>query len=245
LLKIAKFAVINVDDKSYEILSSKFTRSTSSGQSLKLIIYGMSNSADLNPQNFPFETRLLGKFNQYNILAAVGACKTLGLSDKEIREGIENFKPPKGRGEIVYENGFSVMIDFAHTPNALEQILSSIRPGVKGRLIHVFGSAGQRDYKKRPLMGKVSSNYADKIILTAEDPRSESVEQISNQIAYSIEDKNKILMVSDRQEAIKKAVKMAKEKDFIIITGKAHEKSMNYGHGEEPWNEYEAVEKAL
>ncbi|MFH1833060.1 MAG: UDP-N-acetylmuramoyl-L-alanyl-D-glutamate--2,6-diaminopimelate ligase [Candidatus Levyibacteriota bacterium] len=248
LFGMAKKAVINRDDKSFKapaFAPSTPLRASAGKQNSKLITYGMSKSADLNPQNFPFETKLLGEFNRYNILAAVGACKALGLSDKEIREGIEGFEAPKGRGEIVYENSFYVMIDFAHTPNALEQILSSVRSEVKGRLIHVFGSAGERDYKKRPLMGKVSSNYADIVILTAEDPRSESIEEISNQIAQGIEDKNKMLMIPNRQEAINKAIKMAKEDDFILITGKAHEKSMNYGHGEEPWNEYEAVEKVI
>ena len=147
------------------------------------------------------------------------------------------------------------MIDLAHTPNAFEQILKSVRPMVKGRLIHVFGSAGLRDRTKRPLMGKISSQYADVIILTSEDPRSESVESINNGIKSGISHFAKasrgkqnsvhLIEIPDRREAIEAAIRMAKKGDFVIMTGKSHEKSMNYGHGEVPWDEYKAAKAAL
>ena len=138
------------------------------------------------------------------------------------------------------------MIDFAHTPNSIEQILKSVRPIVRGKIIHVFGSAGLRDEAKRPVMGKNSAQYADILILTAEDPRSESVDQINRQIESGIINKKiKILKISDRKEAIEKAIKMAKKGDFVLITGKSHEKSMNYGHGEVSWDEYAVTREAL
>jgi len=234
LLKMSKIAIANRDDESYSLLD------------LKLKTYGMSENADINPKIFPFKTTLIGEFNKYNILAAISACRALGVENRVIREAIESFVPPKGRGDIVFKKDFTVMIDFAHTPNSIEQILKSIRPIVQAKIIHVFGSAGLRDEAKRPIMGKNSSQYADVIILTSEDPRSESVDQISRQIESGIINKKiKILKISDRKEAIKSAVKMAKKGDFVLITGKSHEKSMNYGHGEITWDEYAVTREAL
>lgn len=238
LIKMSKTAVINRDDESYE--SIKYKR--------KVITYGLSNNSDINPKKFPFKTKLIGEFNKYNILAAISACKAVGISDKDIVEAIATFNPPIGREEIVYNNEFAVMIDFAHTPNAFEQILSSVRKETKGRVIHIFGSAGQRDRSKRPIMGKISSQYSDVIILTSEDPRSENVEKIMTEIELGIRNHElgvNFFKISDRKKAIKKAVEIAKKGDLVILTGKSHEKSMNYGKGEEPWSEYEAVQEVI
>jgi UDP-N-acetylmuramoyl-L-alanyl-D-glutamate--2,6-diaminopimelate ligase len=241
LFKMSDVAITNKDDESYDLINSKFKM-----KNLYLITYGMAEDADVNPINFPFETDLLGDFNKYNVLAAVSACKALGIEDAEIRKAIKSFIPPRGREDTVYDKDFKVMIDFAHTPNAFKQILRSIRGDVKGRIIHVFGSAGLRDVTKRPIMGKNSSQYADIIVLTSEDPRTESVEQINGQVQSGIANKKtKVFQISDRKEAIEKAIKMAKKGDFILITGKSHEKSMNYGHGETAWDEYKVVKDAL
>ncbi len=251
LLKMSKTAIVNKDDGSYKLISNfKFLIS-------KLRTYGMDKNADINPKTFPFKTNLIGEFNKYNVLAAISACKALGISEKAIRKGIESFVPPKGREDIIYPSAgseqadFTVMIDFAHTPNAIEQILKSIRPDVKGKIIHLFGSAGARDVTKRPLMGELSSKYADIVILTAEDPRSEKVSAIMDDITSGIQNsevriKNGTLYrVEDRKKAIETAIKMAKKGDFVLLTGKSHEKSMNYGYGEEPWDEYEVAKEAL
>lgn len=244
LLKMARVAVVNKDDESYKLLSSIKYQVLS----IKKITYGMKDSADINPKSFPFKTNLIGEFNKYNVLAAIAACKSLGIDDNTILKSILTFKPPIGREDIVYKNSFKVMIDFAHTPNAFEQILSSIKPSVKGRIIHVFGSAGLRDSTKRPLMGRISSKYADVIILTSEDPRSESVEEIMNNIESGIKNHElgiNLFRIMDRREAIESAIEVARRGDMVLITGKSHEKSMNYGKGEIPWDEYGAVKKAL
>ncbi|MCL5970598.1 MAG: UDP-N-acetylmuramoyl-L-alanyl-D-glutamate--2,6-diaminopimelate ligase [Patescibacteria group bacterium] len=262
LLEKANIAIVNHDDVSFDKVNSKFKtqKSKVKVKSKSFITYGMRKDSDINPATFLFKTNLIGDFNKYNILAAVGACRALGLEDEQIRKGIETFRAPIGREELVYKNSFSVMVDFAHTPNALNQLLSSVKPKVFGRLIHVFGSAGERDYKKRPEMGEISSKYADTIILTAEDPRSEKVEEIIEEIVSGIENRKKkigngngkwtldngnLLKIMDRQEAINKAIEMAKKGDFVVVTGKGHEKSMNYGKGEVVWSEHEAVRKAL
>lgn len=236
LLKIAKISLVNKDDESYKILAN-----------LKHTTYGKQN-ADVNFKDFTFTSQLIGEFNKYNILAAVGACKALGVSDTYIKKGIETFAPPIGRQEIVHEGEFSVMIDFAHTPNSFEKILPEIKKTTKGKLIHVFGSAGKRDETKRPLMGQASAKYADVIILTSEDPRGEDVNIINKEIMQGIEkskEKRESYSIPDRKGAIAFAVSIAKKGDMILLTGKSHEESMNYGKGEEPWSEYEAVEEAL
>lgn len=239
LLRKAKVAVINKEDISYPFIAKKL-------QSKKVITYGFKKDADVNLSTATIKTSLPGAYNMYNCLLATAICRELGVSIEDIQKGISTFVPPTGRTEIVYDNNFTIMIDFAHTPNALEQLLMAIKPQVKGKLIHVFGSAGLRDHTKRPLMGKAASMYDDTIILTAEDPRTENVADINAQIKAGMpKGVKEVMEISDRQEAITKAIQLAKKGDFIIITGKGHEKSMNYGHGEEAWNEFQAVKKAL
>lgn len=249
LLKLSKNVVLNKDDKSYKIIIPELKKVTE--KISRIVTYGFSKSADVNPNNFPFESKLTGDFNKYNILAATTAVRLLGLSNSKIRRAIATFTPPIGRQEIVYDSKFKIMIDFAHTPNSFKEVLAAVRPQVKGRLIHVFGSAGLRDRVKRPEMGRNSSNFSDIMIVTAEDPRTESLEKITDDILSGVKDlqlkieKGYVLRIGDRQEAINKAVEIALEDDLVIITGKAHEKSMNYGKGEIPWDDYKAVSKAL
>jgi UDP-N-acetylmuramoyl-L-alanyl-D-glutamate--2,6-diaminopimelate ligase len=242
LLQRSKAAVVNIDHKeSYKIIKELLKSYKG-----KIITYGKNKNADVNPIKFPFKTQMIGDFSIYNCLAAIAAVKNLGVKDNTIRKAILSFKPPIGREEIVYDKDFSVMIDFAHTPNAFENILTAVRGGVKGRIIHVFGAAGLRDGTKRPIMGKTSSKYANVIFLTSEDPRAELVEEINAKIKSGISNKKvKVFEVPDRKEAIREAVKMAKKDDLVLVTGKSHEKSMNYGHGETPWDEFEAVKEAL
>lgn len=239
----AKTIVLNKDDASYELIKKKIT---SGGQKEK-VTYGIHKNSDITPKNFLFKTSLLGEFNTYNILAAVGVCRSLGLTDDIIRKGIQTFSPPVGRAEIVHDDEFKVIIDFAHTPNALRQILRATK-GVmdgKGRLIHVFGSAGERDKGKRPQMGEASAQFADVIILTTDDPRSESVEEISDEIAVGITSVKKIYKIPDRQEAVNEAIKLAAPDDFVVITGIGHVRAMPVKGKEIPWSEHEAVARAL
>jgi UDP-N-acetylmuramoyl-L-alanyl-D-glutamate--2,6-diaminopimelate ligase len=245
LLKNARIAIINKDDISYNIIQQELKSSAT----VMVKSYSLSTKADVTTRDVPVEKSFLGDINSYNLLAAVSVCKVLQIKDKYIKKGIETFQLPVGRQEIVFNKNFTIMIDFAHTPYAFHTLLSSLRPKIKGRLIHVFGSAGLRDKSKRPEMGKISSLFSDIMILTAEDPRTEDVNTIIEEIQNGIspERKNKITVctLSNRQEAITKAISLAKKDDFIVITGKAHEQTMNYGNGEEQWNEYKAVKKSL
>jgi len=214
----------------------------------KILIYGLRDG-DINLAKFPFTTPLPGEYNKLNCLAAIATAKALGINDEKIRQAVAGFGGVLGRFEFV-ETGkdFKVLIDFAHTPNGLENVLSTVRPMVSGRLIHVFGAAGLRDKTKRPLMGQVAAKYDDIVILTEEDYRTEDVNKIINQIASGIVENPKqiqIFKIPNRQEAIDKAVKMAKKGDLVILTGKGHEKSLCRGKIEYPWSEHAAVRKAL
>ncbi len=233
LMDCSSWFVANKDDSSYELITKK------------VFSYSLHDqSADITPKKFPFKTKLLGEFNQYNCLAAIGACKALGIADDDIRKGLSTFSPPPGRQEVVYDKDFRVMIDFAHTPNAFARLLPAVRNITKGRIIHVFGSAGLRDHTKRPQMGKESSKYADIIILTTEDPRTEKISEINSSIKSGIQ-KKEVFDIPDRKEAIEKAIGIAKKGDTVLLTGKSHEKSMNLGSGEESWDEFGVVREAL
>ncbi len=238
LLKWAKIAVINKDDMSYRMLKKELA------EKKDIITYGLGKDADINPTTMKFTSSLPGEYNTYNALLAIAICQKLGLTEAEIRKGIETFSLPKGRAEIVYKKDFTVMVDFAHTPNAFAQLLPAVKP-VTGRLIHVFGTAGQRDKSKRPEMGKFSSHFADVSILTSEDPRSENIADIFADIKKGMNEKSQIYEIPNRQEAITKAILLAKKGDMVVITGKGHEQSINYGNGEEPWDDGLAVKKAI
>ena len=147
--------------------------------------------------------------------------------------------------ETLATTPFRVIVDFAHTPNAVEKALSTVRAMTKKRIIHVFGSAGLRDRTKRPLMGEASANYADIIILTEEDYRTENVESIMDQISSGIPAGKLVYRYPNRRDALRFAFSIAKPRDLIMITGKGHEKSLCRGTVETPWSDQAEVRKLL
>ena len=196
-------------------------------------------------QRFPFKTKLLGEFNRQNCLAAIAAAKALRIDEEIIRKSIANFRGVLGRLETIATKPFRVIVDFAHTPNAIEQVLQTVRKLTKKRLIHVFGSAALRDHTKRPLMGAASARWADVIILTEEDYRTEDVNEIIDQIVHGIPKGHEVHKIPDRKKAIEFALSTAKTDDLVIITGKGHEKSLARGKKEYPWSDQETVKNAL
>jgi UDP-N-acetylmuramoyl-L-alanyl-D-glutamate--2,6-diaminopimelate ligase len=251
LLLRSKISIINRDDDSYEKIVTYLKHKKYKG---KIITYGLNRTSRFNPKSFPFKTSLIGEFNRYNSLAAICVGVHLGLEKRNIQKATARFVAPIGRQEIVYDKEFKVIIDFAHTPHSFEVLLPELKKEAKGRLIHVFGAASKRDVTKRPLMGEASSTYADIIILTAEDPRGEDINHISQEIVKGMVNfshggkevrENEYKIISDRREAIEYAIQLAQNGDIIVITGKSHEKSMNYTGVEVPWNEYEVVKGAL
>lgn len=243
LLKKSKINIINSDDSSYTLLADVKGEKPQENW----ITYGLLESSDYNPNTFDIkESSLVGDFNNYNALAAVATCMALGIKDEIIKKAIKSFHMPIGRVDYVYKKDFSVMIDFAHTPNAFEKILSTVRPITKGKIIHVFGSAGERDVLKRPFLGEISSQYCDILILTAEDPRSENVDKIIAEIEVGIKrEQAEVIRIPDRKEAIEAAIEMAKKDDLVLITGKAQEGSMTTDKMELPWDEFSVVKDAL
>ena len=203
------------------------------------------------------------RFNAYNYLAAYSVLKTLNIPETSIFKGFRSFKIPKGRMELIYDKEFKVIIDFAHTPNSFKNIFEetiTFKKAKKNRIIHVFGSAGLRDYFKRPLMGETSSKYSDIIILTEEDYRTEDPDKIvidivkgirKNKFVYvkpsdlNMQSRKKYSIIINRASAIKKAISIANKDDIVIITGKSHERSIARGKKEYPWNETKAAQKAI
>lgn len=247
----AKSAVINRDDDSYTLLSKYLN-----WKRKKYLTYGFYKSADFSLDIGKILNASLTNFNQYNYLAAYSVLRVLGYEKEDILKAVETFKLPEGRFEIVQEKPFSVIIDFAHTPNSIRQTLKSVKKSyVKngGALIHVFGSAGLRDSAKRPIMGEASADSADIVVLTEEDYRTEDPQKICLEIAkglkkhgfsyVSVENiikrrkHKKYTTIIKREDAIKNALQIAKPGDVVIFTGKSHEKSLCRGKTEYPWDE--------
>lgn len=239
LLKSSRIVILNRDDaQSYGKLSTHL-------QSKTLITYGIRRDAKVTPKVFPFSTTLPGEFNRYNCLAAIAAALSLGVSDAIIRDTVRKFRSVSGRMEYVVKKPFPVIVDFAHTPNAIDNVLKTLRKKTKKRLIHVFGSAGLRDVSKRRLMGNASSRYADVIVLTEEDYRTEDVNTIIDTIASGIGENRIVYKKPDRGQAIAFVLKLAGPGDFVVITGKGHEKSICRGTTEYPWSDQEEVRRVF
>lgn len=182
-------------------------------------------------------------FATANLNAATALAGAVGVNRLVINQAIKTFPGVSGRMELVYDKDFKIYIDFAHKPDALEKALTYLKPKTKGKLIAVFGCAGLRDKGKRPIMGEIACRLADQVILTAEDPRTEAAGDIIEQIAAGC--RGNCLKIPDRQEAINRAISLAKPGDTVVCLGKAQEKSMCFGRIEYPWNEYAAVKKAV
>ena len=263
LFKNVRFAVLNKDDYSFKIIKPLIEKQN---KPPKIITYSLKKEADFNLDNFPVKTRLPGDYNLANCLAAAAAAISLGIKKETILEAIASFRGVTGRLEpVVKGQNFSVYVDFAHTPNALKNVLGYLRKEADkkgGRLIAVFGAAGLRDRQKRPQMGQIAAQLANISILTAEDPRTEDVNDIINQIsrgskkggAKETTEKNLLtlknkkhyfLKIPDRREAIKTAVKIARKNDIVVLCGKGHEKSMCFGTTEYPWSDRKEAEEAM
>jgi UDP-N-acetylmuramoyl-L-alanyl-D-glutamate--2,6-diaminopimelate ligase len=265
-LKANGMTILNKDDKSFDVLSKiasvyqTYSRIGDSDlMSRDIVETEKGLSFQLKYQNLYFDVNLpiLGEYNVSNFMCASLICMQEGISIENCVKYISTFSTVIGRMQILQETPFKVIVDYAHTPNALFEVLSSIKKYRKeGRIINVFGSAGHRDFYKRPMMGKISNELADITILTAEDPRLESLKDINDQIESGWKEgnnKNGELIrfddmssnVTNRRDAIKKGLELARSGDTIVITGKAHEKSLCFGQTEYPWNDIEETKKLL
>lgn len=258
---IPKVSVLNVDDASFDYLS-RFTADIS-------LTYGLDKPADvtaididLSPRgtrfvavtpngNIGITSLLLGKFNVYNMLAAIATAVSQGISPEHVKDGLRDFRGVVGRMEpIQCGQDFDVIVDFAHTPRSLEQALELVRSLTRGRVIVVFGCAGLRDRGKRPLMGEVAGRLADLVVVTAEDPRTENLDSIMRQVEQGLilagrREGEGYRKIGDRGAAIAYALGEARPGDLVIVTGKGHEKSMCFGETEYPWSDQGMIKKIL
>lgn len=250
----SKIAVVNAADISYKMLKDYRPLKA------KIISYSLKKdyNTDFTPENLPTKSNLPGDFNKYNILAAGTVARIIGIDNKAIARSLQNFSGIVGRFEEIqnYRN-FRIIVDFAHKPNAIEELLKTLRKMTDKKIIAVFGSAGERDKAKRKMMGEIAGRLADISILTAEDPRSEDVNDIIEEIAQGCLKANAkeglqktrnhcFIRIANRSEAINFAInKVAKKNDIVAFLGKSHEKSMCYGKTEYPWSEHDAIYKAL
>lgn len=174
--------------------------------------------------NGEVKVNIPGKFSVYNALSAIGSCALLGIPFECIKEGLKNVTVP-GRAEVLNINkDYTIMIDYAHSPDSLENILTTVKGYAKGRIISVFGCGGDRDRTKRPVMGEISGKLADFSILTSDNPRTEEPEMIINDIEEGIKKTGSAyIKIVDRKEAIKYSIMTAKPDDVIVLAGKGHE----------------------
>jgi len=249
------YAIINVDDV--------FGKRLLSMTKAKVLTFAIRGTADIMAQDirsgvegskffvktpkgsFPLKTSLIGLHNVYNILAVVGAVFSQGIRLRSIQKGIEHFTCVPGRLERI-EGGqdFSVFVDYAHTEDALKNVLTSLREMVQGKIIVVFGCGGDRDKTKRPKMGSVASDLADYVILTNDNPRNEEPQTIVDQIIAGARHRN-YEVILDREEAIQRALHLAKTGDIVLIAGKGHEDYQIFKDKKIHFDDREIVRKIL
>ena len=193
--------------------------------------------------------RLIGAHNAYNLLAVYSAAVLLGANGEEALQGISGLTPVAGRMEYLRgKNGLTVVIDYAHTPDALENVLKTLRETGRGNsIITVFGCGGDRDRSKRPEMAAVAEKYSDRVFVTSDNPRTEDPEAIINEImtGFSAEGLRKAIAITDRKNAIRTAVMTAPEGAVILLAGKGHETYQIIGHEKRDFNEYGIVKEIL
>lgn len=246
-------AVVNVDDPSGRRLAADLPGA---------VTYGLDHpDAALRAEDVRFDLRgsafrvgqtefalpLPGRFNVLNALAAIGAARALGLDDAAIAAALPRAARVPGRFEPVDEGQpFAVLVDYAHTPDSLENVLAAARPLTDGRLISVFGCGGDRDRGKRPQMGEISARLADLTIVTSDNPRSEDPVAIIGEILAGVDDRTGVEAIADRHAAIDAAVRAAGAGDVVVIAGKGHEQGQEFADGRKvPFDDATVARDAL
>ena len=245
-------AAVNVGDPHGRRLAGELR-----GLGAQLVTFGLVDDADVRAEDLeltPSSTslraaglslrpKLRGRFNVENVLAAVAASRLLGIGDDAIVKGVEHVAGVPGRFEAVDEGQpFAVLVDYAHTPEALENVLAEARRLTPARLLCVFGCGGDRDRAKRPLMGEVVSRLADRAIVTSDNPRSEEPRAIIDEILAGMDGEEEI--EPDRAAAIARAIEEAEEGDVVVIAGKGHEQGQEFRDGTIPFDDREVARDA-
>ena len=254
LFKKAKFSILNADDastKEYQKLAKKFTtygveNGENKATNIKLGVAGVEYTLG----DLKIKTKIPGEFNVYNSMAAALAGKQLGLTNEQIEKGISTLASVEGRMNIIDEGQpFTIIVDYAHAPDALEKVFESVR-GHKGKIISVHGGAGRRDPSTRPIRGAILAKYSDTVIITEDDSRDEDPEKIAEGFIKGAEKEGKVLGKDllkelDREKAIKLALEMAKPGDLVLVLGKGHEKTILRADGPHDFEDIKVVKKLL
>ncbi|HEY4494441.1 MAG TPA: UDP-N-acetylmuramoyl-L-alanyl-D-glutamate--2,6-diaminopimelate ligase, partial [Candidatus Paceibacterota bacterium] len=233
------FALSNADDEhGFDMVS---------GIKAQKYTYGFKNKADFSEK---IETKLLGDFNAYNTLAVYATCKLLGFDVGKVKEILKNITPPRGRFEhYTSPNGVLVVVDYAHTPDALENVLKTAKDLRKEntKIISVFGCGGDRDPLKRRIMGKIGAEQSDIAIFTSDNPRSEDPNKIIAEMKtdLSMATLKKVITIADRRQAILESVKIAQKGDIILCAGKGHEDYQEIKGVRHHFNDLEEYKKAF
>ncbi len=265
LFKIARrnkhgFGIVNYDDPSAALFASDVKESVAYGikggelkaHDIQLSSTGTKYTASVDSETYAISVNIPGEFNVSNSLAAVAVGRRVGLNVQQIQDGLASLQTVEGRMNTVDEGqAFSVIVDFASTPDGFEQFFASVRPLVKGKLVAVFGSAGRRDEAKRAVQGAIAAKYSDVVVLTEEDDRDVDGNEILEQIAEGArsegaKDDATLFKVLDRTEAIRKAFSLvSSEQDTVVLLGKGHERTIERADGELDWNETEVARTLL
>jgi UDP-N-acetylmuramoyl-L-alanyl-D-glutamate--2,6-diaminopimelate ligase len=252
--------VINADDPSSELFAGDISYPVTYGinkgdiraKNIQLLPDSLNYEVKLGEELLHIKCNLPGSFNVYNSLAAVCVGKTLGLTGLQIEKGIAALESVEGRMTRINEGqDFSVIVDYAHTPDSFEKLFRDLRPVIKGKMIVMFGSPGRRDEEKRAVQGELAGKYADEVIITEEDDRDIDGQMILEQIAGGAQKAGKVLgkdlfLVHDRTEAIAFSINRAKSSnDTVLLLGKGHEKTIERANGENPWDEIGTAHQSL
>lgn len=262
LFKMAKYGVVNEDDKSWSYFAKDvkeyITYGINSGilraKDVKLGAQGVEYSVDDGSSVsdiLRIKTKIPGEFTVYNSLAAVAVGLKLGLSKEQISQGILALDSVEGRmNRVDLGQNFEVIVDYAHTPDAFLKVYESVVPGKKGRIISLFGGAGRRDESTRGERGEIAAKYSDIVIITEDDSRDENPAEIAEEFAKGAEKagflRGKNLLVElNREKAIQMAVDLAKKDDIVLILGKGHEKTILRATGAVPFEDLKVTREAL
>jgi UDP-N-acetylmuramoyl-L-alanyl-D-glutamate--2,6-diaminopimelate ligase len=249
-------SVVNVDDPYGRRLAADFDALTYSARGapadysatgIRFDAAGASFTVESAHGSFEVSTGLPGLFNVSNALAALAAAIELGVSPADAVAGLAGAGRVPGRFEPIDEGqAFAVLVDYAHTPDSVENVLAAARDLTSGRLIVVVGAGGDRDRAKRPLMGRAASSLADVTVVTSDNPRSEEPEAIIADVLEGIEGREGVFTQVDRSEAIREAIFMAAPGDTVVIAGKGHEQGQEFKEGRKiPFDDREVARRHL
>lgn len=251
-LKKDGVAIVNYDDKykNYYLLEqNKNITYGFNGGDYKIENYKMNNLGTTlkykhNNEIYNISTKLIGKYNIYNLLITLVILDLIGIKQEEIKKISYELKTPSGRMETIRYNNSSIVIDYAHTPDAIEKIINTMKEVTKGNIYTVFGCTGDRDRTKRPIMLKLVTSLSRYAIVTNDDPHFEDPNQIVNDMISGVKAKNYEIIL-DRKQAIRKGISLLKESDTLLILGKGHEEYMIIKDKKIPFKDSSAVEEIL